>query len=76
MGRAFNDEEKEALRMKIVKVGIEAFKTSPYENVKIDILAQRVGIAKGTFYLFSNQRRCFTNTVSRYLNRKFKTSLS
>jgi len=52
MGRAFSNEEKEVLRSKMIKEGIKAFKTVPYENVKIDVIAQRVGIAKGTFYLF------------------------
>lgn len=52
MAKPFNKPEKERIREKLLSAGLIRFARQGVRAVRIDDLAQDVGIAKGSFYAF------------------------
>jgi AcrR family transcriptional regulator len=50
--RAINDAQKEERRQAILSAALELYQTTSYEAVNIAQVAQKAGVAKGTFYLY------------------------
>lgn len=52
MAKHFTDEEKKVHREAILKAGYDLYCELGYKAASVDRITERVGIAKGTFYLF------------------------
>ncbi|GAB6106498.1 TetR/AcrR family transcriptional regulator [Fusibacter bizertensis] len=52
MGRAFSENEKELIKKRLIETAKIAFEEMPYQSVKVESLAKKVGISKGAFYRF------------------------
>ncbi|MBC7317986.1 TetR/AcrR family transcriptional regulator [Candidatus Bipolaricaulota bacterium] len=52
MPRPFTEEERELLRQRLIAAGRELFARFGLRKTTVDELAQKAGLAKGTFYLF------------------------
>jgi AcrR family transcriptional regulator len=50
--RAISDQQKEERRRAILTAGLELYQETSYEAVNIAQVAQKAGVAKGTFYLY------------------------
>ncbi|AND84644.1 TetR/AcrR family transcriptional regulator [Clostridium tyrobutyricum] len=59
MGRAYTDEEKENIRIKIKQYGKEMFEKEGFKNFRIQKLTKKVGISLGGFYTFFQIKRHF-----------------
>lgn len=52
MNRGFSQQEKENLRESLIDVFVEELHYRKISSINIDHLVKKVGIAKGSFYLF------------------------
>lgn len=57
MPTAFTDEEMKLIRSKLITAGIRLSRELGIQKMSVEKLSSAVGIAKGSFYLFSAQRR-------------------
>ena len=56
MSRAFNEEEKEAIRKKLITEGRVLFERYGLKKTNVAEIADAAGIAKGSFYNFYNSK--------------------
>jgi len=54
--RARNQAEKDTRRRRILSAALELYEEVGLEQVRVDAIAKRAGIAKGTVYLYFNSR--------------------
>ncbi|MCM1126481.1 MAG: TetR/AcrR family transcriptional regulator [Lachnospiraceae bacterium] len=66
MGKAFSDEEKQAIREKLLETGMEMFHDNSVKAVNIRELTARAGISQGGFYTFYKDKDEFVLDVMRY----------
>ena len=50
-------QQKEQIRAAIINTAISLFKEKEYDNVSVDEITKKVGIAKGTFYNFFSSKK-------------------
>lgn len=63
--RAINEQQKKQRRQHILDTALAAYETSSYEAVSMAALAQQVGVAKGTLYLyFSSKEALFLQLLT------------
>ena len=66
MGRAFSENERDLIKMRLVETAKVAFEEMPYQTVKVELLAKNVGISKGAFYsFFSSKESLFLDVLIR-----------
>ncbi len=56
MPRPFSQQEREALRQRLMEQGLERFRRHGLRGLRIDELCRDVGIAKGSFYAFFDNK--------------------
>lgn len=66
MGKAFSDEEKQAIRKKLIETGVEMFHDNSVKAINIRELTARAGISQGGFYTFYKDKDEFVLDVMRY----------
>ncbi|MCM1047093.1 MAG: TetR/AcrR family transcriptional regulator [Clostridiales bacterium] len=66
MGKAFSDEEKQAIREKLLETGTEMFHDNSVKAINIRDLTARAGISQGGFYTFYKDKDEFVLDVMRY----------
>ncbi|WP_039658211.1 TetR/AcrR family transcriptional regulator [Clostridium tyrobutyricum] len=70
MGRAYTDEEKENIRIKIKQYGKEMFEKEGFKNFRIQKLTKKVGISLGGFYtFFANKEALYEGIIEDEKNR-------
>lgn len=70
MGRAYTDEEKEEIRIKIKQCGKEMFEKDGFKNFRIQKLTKEVGISLGGFYtFFANKEALYREIIEDEKNR-------
>ncbi|NLU09245.1 MAG: TetR/AcrR family transcriptional regulator [Clostridiales bacterium] len=52
MGRAYTEEEREKLKIRIKQLGKEMFEKEGFKNFRIQKLTKESGISLGGFYTF------------------------
>lgn len=57
MPTAFTGEEMDRIRSGLIQAGIRLSKELGLQKMSVEKLTEAVGIAKGSFYLFSARRR-------------------
>ncbi|MDO4333266.1 MAG: TetR/AcrR family transcriptional regulator [Eubacteriales bacterium] len=73
MGKAFTEEEKEAIRRRLQDEGLKQFKEKGLKKVSVRELTQAVGIAQGGFYTFyENKEALLIDCVNRRITEKIK----
>ena len=56
---AFSPEKREAIQKRMIEDGFLMLKEGGLKNIRIDTLAQRCGVAKGSFYSFFDTKAAF-----------------
>ena len=70
--RAISDQQKEERRQAILAAGLELYQDTSYEAVNIAQVAQKAGVAKGTFYLyFKTKEELFLALLAQEFERWF-----
>lgn len=65
MGRAYNDEEREEIKIKIKQFGKKMFEKEGFKNFRIQKLTNEVGISLGGFYtFFENKEALYKEIIS------------
>lgn len=73
MGKAFTEEEKEAIRRRLQEEGLKQFKEKGLKKVSVRELTQAAGIAQGGFYTFYESKEALLlDCVNRRLTEKIK----
>lgn len=79
MGRAYNDEEREEIKMRIKQFGKKMFEKEGFKNFRIQKLTNEVGISLGGFYTFFENKdalyREIINDEKRRIRLKIVTSI-
>ncbi len=66
MGKAFSEEEKQAISKKLLETGVEMFHDNSVKAINIRELTSRAGISQGGFYTFYKDKDEFVLDVMRY----------
>ena len=61
--RPWKAKQKEQLRQEIIDIAIQLFEERGFGAVSVDEIAQRTGIAKGTFYLYFKSKADLIQSV-------------
>lgn len=70
MGRAYTEEEREKIRIKIKQYGKEMFEKDGFKNFRIQKLTKQVGISLGGFYtFFKNKESLYREILNDEKNR-------
>ena len=72
MPKAFSDEEKSAIHLKLMELGNEYFGRYGFQKTSIDDIVREAGISKGAFYLFFASKEEYFFGVMDYLDHKVK----
>lgn len=76
MGKAFTDEEREQLRIKIQNVALTLFQEKGLKKVSIRDITSAVGIAQGGFYTFyPSKEALFVALIDRRIHEKLTAIL-
>lgn len=76
MGKAFTEEEKEAIRLRLQEEGLKKFKEKGLKKVSVRELTQAAGIAQGGFYTFYESKEALLlDCVNRRISEKMKAFL-
>ena len=71
MGKAFTNEEREQLRIKIQNVALALFQEKGMKKVSIRDITSAVGIAQGGFYTFYQSKEAlFVALIDRRIHEK------
>ncbi|MCM1298343.1 MAG: TetR/AcrR family transcriptional regulator [Firmicutes bacterium] len=66
MGKAFSDDEKQAIKKRLLETGTEMFHDNSVKAINIRELTARAGISQGGFYTFYSDKDEFVLDVMRY----------
>ena len=66
MAKAFSDEEKEQIRIRLMETALELFHDKGTKSLSIQELTRRVGIAQGSFYNFWKDKDALVLDVMRF----------
>lgn len=66
MGKAFSENEREEIRIKLLEAGVEMFHDNSVKDISIRELTRRAGISQGGFYTFYEDKDKFVLDVMRY----------
>ena len=75
MGKAYTEEEKEQIRVRIMEEGLNLFHENGSKSLSIRELAKRVGISQGGFYNFYADKQALVLDIAKYRSRQ-KTELA
>lgn len=75
MPKIFSQEEREIIRMKLIKAGIHELESKSYRNIAVDTLAAKVGIAKGTFYNFFSSKEAYFYEIMQFIKEENRNDL-
>lgn len=70
MGKAFTENEKEKIRIKLLETGVEMFHDNSVRAVNIRELTRRAGISQGGFYTFYKDKDELVMDIIRYRSRQ------
>lgn len=59
MARAFDDNERTAVKSALIDAGTELFGAGGFEKTPVDEITSKAGVAKGTFYKFWPSKEMF-----------------
>ena len=66
MAKAFSDEEKEQIRIRLMETALDLFHDKGTKSLSIQELTRRVGIAQGSFYNFWKDKDALVLDVMRF----------
>ncbi|MBP5607433.1 MAG: TetR/AcrR family transcriptional regulator [Lachnospiraceae bacterium] len=66
MGRAFSEEEKESLKIKLMETAVELYHEKGKKSLSIRELTKRAGISLGSFYNFWEDKDALVLDVMKY----------
>ena len=66
MAKAFSEEEKEQIKIRIMETALDLFHDKGTKSLSIQELTKRVGIAQGSFYNFWKDKDALVLDVLRY----------
>lgn len=66
MGKAFSEEEKQAIRNRLIEAGVSMFHDNSIKTINIRELTLRAGISQGEFYSFYKDKDEFVLDIMRY----------
>lgn len=75
MPKAFSEEERDAIKQRLLDAGEESWGRFGIKRTSVDDLARQVGISKGTFYLFFESKELFFMEVLDRCQARIATSL-
>lgn len=75
MPKIFSQEEREIIRMKLIKAGIHELESKSYRSIAVDTLAAKVGIAKGTFYNFFSSKEAYFYEIMQFIKEENRNDL-
>lgn len=75
MPKIFSEQEREIIRIKLLKAGIHELENKSYHNIAVDSLAAEVGIAKGTFYNFFPSKEAYFYAIMQFIKERNRSEL-
>lgn len=66
MGKAYSEEEKEQIRIKLMEEGVKLFHENGSKTLSIRELTKRAGIAQGGFYSFFEDKDALIRSIVSY----------
>ncbi|MBN1649320.1 MAG: TetR/AcrR family transcriptional regulator [Spirochaetales bacterium] len=80
MTRAFSDTEKEAIKARLIAVGLEMFSVYGLKKTSVDEIAAKAGISKGSFYNFYKSKELLlwdaVKTIEQEIRMEFMSIIS
>lgn len=75
MARAFDENEREAVKTALIDAGTELFGSGGFEKTPVDEITRKAGVAKGTFYKFWPSKEMFFFTCMEEAELGFQTEV-
>lgn len=75
MGKAFSDKEREIVRNRLLEVGEVCFTESGLKKTSIEVVTEKAGIGRGTFYHFFSSKEDLYLTVIELVSERVQASL-
>jgi AcrR family transcriptional regulator len=76
MPRGFTEQEKRAIREKLIEKGRQHFERFGVRKTNVADLAREAGIAKGSFYLFFESKEDLFLTINEAFDKKLQREIS